>query len=58
MQVCVVGGAGYVGMITSVGLAALGHRVVAVDVDGERMARLREGVTPYYEVGIESILRG
>jgi UDPglucose 6-dehydrogenase len=55
--VCVIGGAGYVGLITGVGLAELGHEVVSVDVDASRLEKLREGVCPIYEQGLEPILR-
>ena len=33
MNVSVVGGAGYVGLITGLGLAEIGHQVTNVDVD-------------------------
>lgn len=36
-------GAGYVGLTTAVCLAALGHQVVCVDVDRQKIAELREG---------------
>lgn len=57
MNVCVIGGAGYVGLVTGLGLAELGHRVVNVDVDADRVARLNRGDSPIYEDGIEPLLR-
>lgn len=57
MNVCIIGGAGYVGLVTGVGLADIGHRVVNVDVDSERIARLATGSSPIFEKGMESALR-
>jgi UDPglucose 6-dehydrogenase len=53
----VIGGAGYVGLVTGVGLAALGHRVIAQDIDQRRLEMLRAGSSAVYEDGIEPMLR-
>ena len=53
----VIGGAGYVGLITGVGLAALGHKVIAQDVDQRQLEMLRDGSSAIYEDGLEAILR-
>ena len=58
MNVAVVGGAGYVGLVTSVGLAAIGHRVAAVDVNKDAIARLQAGDSPIYEEGLAELLQG
>ena len=52
----VIGGAGYVGLVTGVGLAALGHRVIAEDIDQRRLEMLRAGKSAVYEDGLEAIL--
>ena len=57
MNVCVIGGAGYVGLITGLGLAELGHRVVNVDIDAAHVERLNRGDSPIYEEGIGPLLR-
>lgn len=57
MKICVVGGAGYVGLITGLGLAEIGHSVINVDVDDGRIDRLRNGHSPIYEEGVESLLQ-
>ena len=49
-------GAGYVGLVTAVCLSHLGHRVVCVDKDEERVAGLNEGRVPFYEPGLEELL--
>jgi len=50
-------GAGYVGLVTSVCFAELGHTVVAADKDREVVARLADGVPTLYEPGLENVLR-
>ena len=57
MNVCVIGGAGYVGLITGVGMAEIGHRVVNVDVDGEPLRKLRAGLAPIHDEGLEPLLK-
>lgn len=53
----VIGGAGYVGLVTGVGLAALGHKVISMDLDEHRLDMLRNGKSAVYEQGLESILQ-
>ena len=57
MRVCVIGGAGYVGLITSLGFAELGHTVIGVDVDGPRIRLLQSGKSPIHEEGIDPVLK-
>jgi UDPglucose 6-dehydrogenase len=56
MQVAVVG-AGYVGLVTAVGLAELGHTVVCIDVDESKVAALNRGEPPIFERGLQPLLR-
>jgi UDPglucose 6-dehydrogenase len=49
-------GVGYVGLVTGVCLAHLGHRVVCLDVDEERIDALRSGTVPIYEPGLEKLI--
>ena len=56
IRVCVVGGAGYVGLITGLGLAAMGHDVINIDTDENRVKRLKQGHSPFHEEGIERVL--
>jgi UDPglucose 6-dehydrogenase len=56
MNVCVVGGAGYVGLVTGVGLAQIGHQVIAIDIDSERVHALNAGQSPIYDEGIDELL--
>jgi UDPglucose 6-dehydrogenase len=55
--VAVIGGAGYVGGVTGVGLAHMGHRVTAVDINEERVRRMSRGEVPFHEPGLEALLR-
>ena len=50
-------GAGHVGLVTAVGLARLGHRVTAADVNGRRVDELNGGRAPIYEPGLEEGIR-
>ncbi len=54
-QVTVIG-AGYVGLITAVGLVELGHAVELVEVDPARLATLRAGRAPIHEAGLPESL--
>lgn len=50
-QVAVVG-AGYVGLTTSACFAHLGHRVICLDVDPQKVMQLQRGVVPILEDGL------
>lgn len=49
-------GAGYVGLVTAACLADVGHEVLCIDVDNDRIAGLREGRIPIHEPGLESLV--
>ena len=49
-------GTGYVGLIQGVCLADVGHDVVCVDVDADKIARLSAGQATIYEHGLEPLL--
>ncbi len=55
MKLCVVG-VGYVGLVTGACLADIGHRVIGVDSDKEKIARLSEGIVPIYEPGLNELV--
>lgn len=50
-------GTGYVGLVTGLGYAKLGHRVACVDTDASKVARLDRGEAPFYEPGLVELLR-
>jgi UDPglucose 6-dehydrogenase len=49
-------GVGYVGLVTAVCFADLGHEVVCLDVNAERIEALRTGKVPIYEPGVDRLL--
>jgi UDPglucose 6-dehydrogenase len=49
-------GTGYVGLTTATCLAELGHEVVGLDIDREKVAALHEGRSPIYEPGMDELL--
>ncbi|MBB5914088.1 UDPglucose 6-dehydrogenase [Nocardia transvalensis] len=50
-------GTGYLGATHAACMAELGHEVVGVDVDPGKVAKLSDGVVPFYEPGLEDVLR-
>jgi UDPglucose 6-dehydrogenase len=51
-----VAGAGFVGLVTSVCLAEMGHQVTCIDIQNEKMDLLQKGQSPIYEPGLERLL--
>jgi len=50
-------GAGHVGLVSAAGFRTLGHRVTVADVQEPRIGRLRQGIPPIYEPGLEDAIR-
>lgn len=50
-------GSGYVGLTTAAGFCKLGHEVICVDVDEEKVNKIKSGKLPLYESGIEEIIK-
>jgi UDPglucose 6-dehydrogenase len=49
-------GCGYLGAVHAASMAELGHDVVGIDVDADKIASLSHGRAPFYEPGFEELL--
>ena len=56
MDISVIG-TGYVGLVVSACLAENGNHVIAVDIDEDKIARLRRGEIPIYEPGLAELVK-
>ena len=56
MNISVVG-TGYVGLVVSACLAENGNHVIGVDIDEEKIARLKRGEIPIYEPGLAELVK-
>lgn len=52
-----VAGTGYVGLVTGVCLASVGHKVTCVDVDAKKVEIMSQGKCPIYEPGLEELMQ-
>ena len=56
MRVCVIG-TGYVGLVTGACLAHIGHHVICVDNNAEKVKLLQAGQSPIFEPGLLEIMQ-
>ena len=50
-------GAGYLGLTHAACLAEFGHDVLAVDTDARKVAQMASGTAPFFEPGLQELLR-
>ncbi|MFA6512063.1 MAG: UDP-glucose/GDP-mannose dehydrogenase family protein [Patescibacteria group bacterium] len=56
MRIAVIG-VGYVGLVSGTCLAELGHQVVAINNTAEKVIKLKSGIIPIYEPGLERLVK-
>lgn len=56
MNIAVLG-TGYVGLVTGVSLAEIGHHVTCVDIDTHKIAMMAAGKSPIYEPHLEELMQ-
>ncbi len=56
MRVCVIG-TGYVGLVTGVCLASVGHHVICIDNNEEKVKLMKSGQSPIFEPGLSELMQ-
>lgn len=56
MNISIIG-TGYVGLVSGACFASLGHHVICVDVDREKVNKINNAVSPIYEKGLDALLQ-
>ena len=57
MKMIAVVGTGYVGLVTGVCLSDIGHNVTCVDIDKQKVEKMKQGISPIYEPGLDELMK-
>ncbi|RXZ01491.1 UDP-glucose dehydrogenase family protein [Fictibacillus sp. S7] len=55
MKIAVVG-TGYVGLVTGTCLSEIGHNVICIDIDNEKINKMKKGISPIFEPGLDELM--
>ena len=55
MKICVIG-TGYVGLVVGTCLSEMGNNVICIDSDNEKLKKLKNGIIPIFEPGLEELI--
>ncbi len=57
MRISVIGGTGYVGLVTGIGMAVCGNDVICADINEQKIEGLNRDILPIYEKGLPELLK-
>ncbi|MFD1862016.1 UDP-glucose dehydrogenase family protein [Planococcus chinensis] len=55
MKISIIG-TGYVGLVTGVTLAEIGHEVICIDVDAQKIEKMKQAASPIHEPGLSEMM--